>query len=458
MFVFGICLLVSIGIGSATGHILQIKDKDSMSKKKINPATNIANEISQRKIGIGDKLQVNELLKDTKYNKIYKIMICNIQGKIIYKSDNVQQTQVDINNIIKKVIDSIDNEDWLLNTLEDKNNYINLYPVKFSDGQGYLIVTGELNRKLMHSNIDNKFISLIVGIISFLSIFLLLTNKKMKYIEFVLAGLLEISKGNLDYKIARQGKDELALLADNINFMAEELKSQIENERKAERIKGELITNVSHDLRTPLTSIKGYLELIKNKKYSEENQLEQYIDIAYIKAEKLETLVTDLFDYTKIVNNSVKLERENIVLNELLDQLIEEFVPACEDNNVTMTKDFIKEKVIVSVDPNKTVRIFENLLVNAISYSLKPSDIKIILKRDGDFAVVCISNQCNAIDKEELQRIFERFYRIEKSRSSDTGGSGLGLAIAKNLMEIQGGTLEAQYEDNYISFIASFKL
>lgn len=335
---------------------------------------------------------------------------------------------------------------------------LKFYPEKFSDSYEYVITTHRLNREFMHTNIDIKLIALIVGITSFLSIFLLLTNKKMKYIEFVLAGLLEISKGNLDYKIARQGEDELALLSDNINFMAEELKSQIESERKAERIKGELITNVSHDLRTPLTSIKGYLELIKNKKYTEDKQLEQYVDIAYVKAEKLEMLVTDLFDYTKIVNNAVKIERENIVLNELLDQLIEEFVPACEDNNVTMTKNFIKEKLIVSVDPNVTVRIFENLLVNAISYSLKPSDIKITLKRDKDLTLVYIKNQCKAIDKEDLERIFERFYRVEKSRSSDTGGSGLGLAIAKNLMEIQGGTIQAEYENNFISFIVSFNL
>lgn len=271
-------------------------------------------------------------------------------------------------------------------------------------------------------------------------------------------GLLEISKGNLDYKIKRQGEDELALLADNINYMAEELKHQNENERKAERIKNELITNVSHDLRTPLTSIKGYLELIKRKEYKQQQQLEQYVCIVYNKTEKLEVLVNDLFEYTKLINNAVPVERQEIVLNELLEQLIEEFVPVCEENNVTMTRDFVKEKLLVNLDPNKTVRVFENLLVNAIRYSLKPSDIKISLTKEGNYSIISIKNTCNPLDKNDLEKIFERFYRVEKSRSSDTGWTGLGLAIAKGIVEIQGGIIEVESEGNLINFIVKFEV
>lgn len=345
--------------------------------------------------------------------------------------------------------------------MEYKNYAINFYPIKFNDGNGYVVISGQPSKEKIfeeYKTTDIRLVSSIVTLTSFLILFLLLTNKEMKYIEFILAGLLEIAKGNLDYRISKRGEDELALLADNVNYMAGELKRQIENERKAEKIKNEIITNMSHDLRTPLTSIKGYLEVIKSKKYSGEKQLEQYIDIVYNKSEKLKVLVNDLFEYTKLANNAVAIEKQNIVLNELLDQLVEEFVPVCEENNVTVTKEFIKEKIIVNVDPDKTVRVFENLLVNAIRYSVKPSDIKISLWKDREFSIVCIKNKCKTIAKEDMERIFERFYRIDKSRSSDTGGSGLGLAIAKNMVELQGGTIEAECEENYISLIVRFKL
>jgi len=314
------------------------------------------------------------------------------------------------------------------------------------------------NKAYDDHDIDTKLPSVIIAFLSFLVIFYFITNKKMKYIEIVSIGLLEISKGNLDYRIKKSGKDELALLADNINHMAEELKSKIDSERKAEKTKNDLITNVSHDLRTPLTSIKGYLELIKNKKYTQEGQLDQYVNISFNQAEKLELLINDLFEYTKLANNAVKFDKQNITLNELLDQLIEELVPICENNNVTISKEFIKEKIIVNVDPNKVARVFENLLINAISYSIKPSDISVILSKENDFSLVSIKNKCKKISDDNLRRIFDRFYRVEESRSSDTGGSGLGLAIAKGIVELQNGIIEAKYENDYISFNVKFKI
>ena len=138
----------------------------------------------------------------------------------------------------------------------------------------------------------------------------------MRYIDLVSDGLLEISKGTLNYRIKKYGDDELTSLSNNINFMAEELKNKMEMERQAQGTKSELITNVSHDLRTPLTSIKGYLGLIKEKKYLEEHQLEQYINIAYNKSEKLEVLINNLFEYTKLTSNGTNLNVQNIALVE----------------------------------------------------------------------------------------------------------------------------------------------
>ncbi|MGB4438697.1 MAG: HAMP domain-containing sensor histidine kinase, partial [Sedimentibacter sp.] len=202
--------------------------------------------------------------------------------------------------------------------------------------------------------------------------------------------------------------------------------------------------------------IKVYLEIIKNKKHCSTDEVEQYISIIHNKSEKLENLINDLFEYTKLTNSEVSLNYQSIDLNQLLSQLIEEFVPVTNANNVTISKEFLNEKTILNLDPDKTARIFENLLTNAIKYSIKPSDIKVKLEKTNDFVLVSIKNKCDIIEAKELERIFERFYRIDKSRSSETGGSGLGLAIAKSLAELQGGTIDVACEGEDIIFTVRF--
>ncbi|MBZ9634403.1 sensor histidine kinase [Clostridium sp. FP1] len=462
IIIFAMCLLVAILIGGASNKFLELKDKRikidySQSIGRISDQLkNIANNINEKNISISAKFELQQILNQYKHNENYKILICNLEGNVMYKSDNASDTQVDIYNTIKSFLE---NKSLLLKDTEYKKEYRSFYPLKFNDGRGYVIIIGELNAKIVYEHdIDAKLPAVIISFLSFLIIFYFITNKKMKYIEIVSIGLLEISKGNLDYRIKKYGNDELGMLADNINYMAEELKTKIESERKAEKTKNDLITNVSHDLRTPLTSIKGYLELIKNKKYIEENQLDQYANVSYNQAEKLELLINDLFEYTKLANNAVKFDKQNIALNELLDQLIEELVPIFENTTVTISKEFIKEKVIVNVDPNKIARVFENILINAIRYSLRPSAIRVILTVNNGFSLVSIQNKCEKISDDNLSKIFDRFYRVEQSRSSNTGGSGLGLAIAKSMVELQGGFIEAKYADGYISFNVKFKI
>jgi len=359
--------------------------------------------------------------------------------------------------LVAILIGGISNKILELNYVHIKTDYSQ--SIKNIDGKRYVLIGGDHNDKYgSDHDIDTKLPAVIISFLAFIIMFYFITNKKMKYIEIVSVGLMEISKGNLDYRIKKCGDDELAMLADNINNMAKELKTKIDSERKAEKTKNDLITNVSHDLRTPLTSIKGYLELIKNKKYTQEKQLDQYANISYNQAEKLELLINDLFEYTKLANNAVKFDKQNITLNELLDQLIEELVPICENTTVTISKKFIKEKMIINVDPNKVVRVFENLLINAIRYSIKPSDIRVILTNNNGFSLVSIQNKCEKMSNDNLSKIFDRFYRVEESRSSDTGGSGLGLAIAKSLVELQDGFIEARYENGYISFNVQFKI
>lgn len=470
---FALCFIIAFVIGKITGNLFQETNKTAridyskgIDEISVNAAA-IADKIKNKNMSINDNNEIQSIIDKGDYTNKQKIMITDLKGKVLYKSQNTYETQIDIystiKNSIKNYVEFMKNIQDIYNkgdisTVNENREYISFYPLNFKDENAYLVMRGIPRGKIIYENIYNPVPQIIASIMAFLLLFYFMTNKKIKYIDSIASGLIEISKGNLDYKIKREGKDELTILADNINFMADELHSKIKHERDEERIKNELITNVSHDLRTPLTSIKGYLGLLKDKKYKTDEELKQYINIAYNKSEKLELLINDLFEYTKLTNNAVVMDKENIFLNDLLDQLIEEMVPIFEENNVSIVKKFSSKRLKVNLDPNRTVRVFENLLVNAVRYCTKPGNIIVSLEENGNFAVCSIENKCDIIKEDDVDKLFDRFFRVDKSRASDTGGSGLGLAIAKNIVEHQGGRIRVDYDKECIRFNVVFEL
>lgn len=178
----------------------------------------------------------------------------------------------------------------------------------------------------------------------------------------------------------------------------------------------------------------------------------EYASVAYNKSEKLKNLIQDLFSYTKYSNDRVELNKQKIILAELLDQLIEELVPICEENKVSINKYAWDSEIVSEIDADKMVRVFENLIMNAIRYSIKPGEIKINLYKERVFSMVSISNKSEEISKDNLKKLFDRFYRLDKSRTASTGGSGLGLAIAKSIVELHKGSIWAEYQKGYITF------
>ena len=276
----------------------------------------------------------------------------------------------------------------------------------------------------------------------------------MKYLQYISDGLKVIAKGDLNHRIEVKGQDELKNLAENINFMATEIERNLEAERRAEITKNELITNVSHDLRTPLTSIMGYIGLVRDGKYKDTSQLNEYLNIAFNKSERLKILIEDLFEYTKLTNAGMTLNKEQVNINEFMSQLIEEFMPLFDKSNKSIEMDFVKQKVLVNVDTVKILRVFENLLTNAIKYSDENSTIKVSTSLIGAKVLITISNRGEAIPREKLNRLFDRFYRIDESRTNSTGagGSGLGLAISKNIIALHQGEIWADCTEGLITF------
>ncbi|MEI7026655.1 sensor histidine kinase [Paenibacillus sp. y28] len=432
-----------------------IAEIDSMALSILNELNNgeSAHEAPQEPVLSEDQRIRYSLEAYRSQSSSIKILILDLDGKVMYKSDNATESQVDLHTVIR--------EGRSLNTpgtSPEGKEYSSFYPITLQDGKkAYLVVSGIPKPQISYQYSNSPY-PYVLGLIVFIILFYSLTKKKMAYIQHLAGGLMEISRGNLNYRAREVGRDELGVLATNINHMAEQLQFQLEEERRAEKMKNELITGVSHDLRTPLTLIMGYLRLLKDKNYESPGQADSYINIAYGKAEKLKVLIDDLFEYTKLSSGGVSMLRERVCLNELLEQLTEELITYAEENQLSVKRSMTMEKLMVEVEPDQMTRVFENLLSNAIKYSYKPGLVKLLLYRDGAEAKVCITNRGSAMTNEQLDRLFDRFYRIDPARSSETGGSGLGLAIAKSIIESHDGSIWAESDGEEIRFWVSLKI
>ncbi|HID0867196.1 TPA: histidine kinase dimerization/phospho-acceptor domain-containing protein, partial [Clostridium botulinum] len=302
IFTFGLCFLMAIMTFIITNSYLTKASKYSEInyEKGINEIYNyslsISNEINSEKLKIEDKDTIQELIdRHWSMDKNNKIFIANTDGKILFKVENVEVEKVDIFEIIKNNIQLQNIKSYEYDYDVGRKEFVSINPLIFENGKAYVIVQGIPRAETIYYTKDKSVSAFLLAVIVFIFGFLFITKRKMNYIEEISKGLLQISKGNLDYRVKRVGNDELALLADNINYMAKELTDKIEKERKIEKAKNDLITNVSHDLRTPLTSIMGYLGLIKEKKFKSEKELMEYASVAYTKSEKLKNLIQDLF-------------------------------------------------------------------------------------------------------------------------------------------------------------------
>lgn len=302
------------------------------------------------------------------------------------------------------------------------------------------------------------FVIITVGasIILFITYFLMMTKKFIHYIREISDGINQISMGNLDNRIVIKNEDEFAYLADKLNQMADDVKEIMENERRIEISKNELITSVAHDLRTPLTSIIGYLDLVSSKELTREAQM-KYISIAYNKSKRLEKLIEDLFTFTKFNFGEVKANFTEVDMVKLMNQLVDEFYPSFAEYHLDYDFYTASPSAIIKADGDLLARAFANLISNAIKYGREGKDILINLTKCDDGVEISIKNFGMIIPPEDLTRIFQRFYRVESSRSSETGGSGLGLAIAQSIIEMHGGKISAKSDENGTVFTVALK-
>lgn len=280
----------------------------------------------------------------------------------------------------------------------------------------------------------------------FILFFYLLSRHTMQRIYSLSSGMTQIAKGELNYRLPVTSKDELGNLATHVNQMMDQLHHAVEEERTALHAQHHLITGVSHDLRTPLTSIIGFLGYIEADRYRDEIELRYYVHIAYEKSLTVQKLLDDLLDYTRITFHDITPLLQPIDLHQLIAQLAEECVPLFEqaDMNYQITVEAISTTILGNAE--ELVRLFENLFTNAIRYGHHGKKLDIQITQEHESLNIRCINYGTIISATDLSHIFERFYRGDSSRSTYAQGSGLGLAIAKSIVERHQGTITA-YSD-----------
>lgn len=243
-------------------------------------------------------------------------------------------------------------------------------------------------------------------------------------------------------------------LEKNIENMRERQQELMEQESKAQKAKNDLITNVSHDLRTPLTSILGYLSFIHEDRYRDEIELRYYTELVYGKAKHLHKLIDDLFSYTRLESTEYILKHDTLDMNELLSQLVAEFEAQAADQKIKIVENYQLDKLTVIGDGNQIMRLFENLFSNALRYG--ENELEVVARKESKMAVIEVSNYGEEIPAIDLPYLFDRFYKVDKNRT--TAGTGLGLAIAKSIVEKHGGIVTAESKNRKTTFTVKLPL
>ncbi|MDA3777939.1 sensor histidine kinase [Lactobacillus delbrueckii] len=273
-------------------------------------------------------------------------------------------------------------------------------------------------------------------------------------LRHIISELHYIANGHFDHRISFSVNNDMQKVIDSINSLVDSTMGAINEEKAIEQSKDELITNVSHDIRTPLTSIIGYLGLLKNGAVTSQEDMLKYINIAYDKAEQMRSLANDLFEYTTLKSTKTKLNVTPINIKGMMEQMAAGFELEAEKKGIAFSVKARPDDLIVNADVEKLVRVYNNLISNALKYAAGASRINLVANLINHEQVeLRVENNGKPIPKDKLKKIFDRFYRVESSRNTKTGGTGLGLSIVQGAVELHGGTIRCESNKDWTSFI-----
>lgn len=283
----------------------------------------------------------------------------------------------------------------------------------------------------------------------------LLRRYHLYQLDHIIGELHYIAQGHLEHRIPFRVNGNQQHVITSVNALVDTITQAMQEERASEKSKDKLITNVSHDLRTPLTSIIGYLGLIEDHQYQSEEDIVKYSHIAYDKAKQMKDLVEDLFEYTKVQQHGAPVNLMTVDLGQLLEQVGASFELEADKKGMAINVTCEPTPLSITADPEKLGRLFSNLVANALKYGHGASYIHLTAKQLGEKVVITVADDGEKIPAKSVKHLFERFYRVESSRNKATGGTGLGLAIVQSIVELHHGSVTARSDDQETAFVVT---
>lgn len=272
----------------------------------------------------------------------------------------------------------------------------------------------------------------------------IITRRILLPLKELNAAAEQIMNGNLDFEIRRQSDDEMGRFSAAFELMRARLKQSLDRQAAYERSRNELIANISHDLRTPITSIRGYVEGLQDGIVRDEEKFNRYLAVIKGKTEQLDRMIDDLFQFAQLESGRLAMDRRKTDSRELLEAIVSPFEMEFHDGSVRLAVSRPFPSKSVKVDAGRIAQVFENIIENAKKYAGPCSQITISASDEDDWIRIVVRDNGIGISEEDIPYLFERFYRGEKSRSRAFGGAGLGLAICKQIVEDHGGRIGVQ--------------
>lgn len=264
--------------------------------------------------------------------------------------------------------------------------------------------------------------------------------QKEQHLQQLFNQILSISHGNKE--LVTTNEPAFNDVAQAVNTIVQNANQAMNDERQMEQTKNELITNVSHDIRTPLTSIIGYLSIIEEDKYRDEVELRRYTQIVYEKAFQMDRLIHELFEYTRMQDRHYIIKRDSVNLQEMVSQILVHHAILIDSSGMIVREKHKTTDAIIQGDGETLARMFDNLLINAIKHGNEGIYIDLSIESNETSVSISITNYGKPIRSTDLPYLFDRFYQADKSRTNSDKGSGLGLAIVKSIVDLHGGTID----------------
>lgn len=396
-----------------------------------------------------EKYEPEVLSEETFINDLRNKMTFYEGGIVVqYQGQLIESDNLDFSDSFYQQLQSshIDSEHENTISEDDRDYFFIDYPFEVNnDTIVYYFIVDITNLRDVKANAGKRGVqtAIVILLIVMLPVLWIITNDIIQPIKQLSKGVDHIQKGELDFELKSQKKNEIGLVVKSFDVMRHKLKNSIERQIKFENNRKELISSISHDLKTPITSIKGHVEGIRDGVANTPEKLDKYLNVIYQKSQDMDQLIDDLFLFSKLDLNKLPFEKKAIPMNEFVSEVVQEMsFDFNKDNEVIQFNSNLSADTTVCIDPVQMKRVLVNIMQNSMKYMDKEEKrVEITLNDLDDRVQIIIADNGQGIDEEHLEYIFDRFYRVDESRNPETGGTGLGLAISKQIVEQHGGKI-----------------